>query len=94
MRDSNQVGDFPNDFLPDRFLNNKELFHKVDKTFGAGRTMCLGKHFAITESLMFVASVILQGPFDLIEGNPKEIIREAGANLSPDLKIRIHLKQD
>lgn len=88
LRDRNHVGQNPNQFNPERFLDNGTLICDVEKTFGGGRTLCLGKHFAITETLLLIASIILQGSFELIEGDPTEVIREAGAHLSPNLKIR------
>ncbi|MBA3602375.1 MAG: cytochrome P450 [Parachlamydiaceae bacterium] len=94
LRDCNLVGKYPNEFNPERFLHNGDLIHDVKKTFGGGLTPCLGKHFAITETLLLIASNILQGTFELIEGDPIEVIREAGAHLSSSLKIRIHLKDD
>lgn len=88
LRDCNLVGENPEQFNPDRILNNPSLRLEINKTFGGGLTPCLGKHFAITETLLLITSIILQGHFELLEGDPSEVIMEAGAHLSPNLKIR------
>lgn len=88
LRDCTVAGLNPEEFNPNRFLYDSPLRGEVDKTFGSGRTPCLGKHFAINETLLLIAATILQGRFELIEGNPSEVIMEAGAHLSTNLKIR------
>lgn len=94
LRRKNLVGEDPDMFNPDRVLINAELKKEIEKTFGAGKTPCLGKQFALTETLLMAVAMLLQGSFKVIEGNTKEIIKEAGAHLSPNLKIQFHLKND
>jgi cytochrome P450 len=94
LRDFHLVGINPDHFNPDRFFDNEELFLETEKVFGAGLTPCIGKEFALTETLLLVASIILQGGLTLVEGDPMEVIKEAGAHLSSNLKIKVHLKLD
>lgn len=82
------VGENPEQFNPDRILENPLLKIEIDKTFGSGLNPCLGKHFALGETALLIAAVILQGHFELVEGEPSIIYIEAGAHLSSNLKIR------
>lgn len=94
LRDCQKVGPYPEQFNPERCLNNQALIDEIERAFGWGLTPCLGKNFALTETLLLVASIILQGSLELVEGDPNVVIREAGAHIDPSLKIRIHLKKD
>lgn len=96
LRDCRLVGENPEKFNPDRILNNPQLMREIDLTFGGGLTPCLGKHFALTETLLLMVAFIQQGSFELIEGDPSKVIIEAGAHLSPNLKVRFkqHSKID
>lgn len=94
LRDVKLVGKNPTEFDPERFLKNPDLKKEVQKTFGGGLTPCPGKNFAVTETLLLSAAIILQGPLELTAGNPNEVIMEAGAHLSSELTIRLGLKED
>lgn len=88
LRDRTLVGDNPEKFEPERILENPLLKKEIDKTFGSGLTPCLGKYFALTETSLLIAAVILQGHIEIVEGDPSSIIIEAGAHLPLNVKIR------
>lgn len=94
LRNRDLAGESPDQFDPERFIRNPDLIPQAEKTFGRGRTPCIGKLFAKTETLLLVASMTLESKFEWIEGKggPAEVIREASAHISPELKIRVHLK--
>jgi cytochrome P450 len=45
----NKYWDKPNEFMPERFLNNNEISKFVYYPFGAGARICIGKQFAMHE---------------------------------------------
>jgi cytochrome P450 len=55
----------PEDFLPERFLDEKTKFSKNYFPFGAGPRMCIGNNFAMYEMILTLISVVEQ--FEIVE---------------------------
>lgn len=69
-----QTWDQPNQFKPERFLNeSREFSPKLDKSvpFGAGKRLCAGETFS-RNTMFLVFSALLQN-FDITIPNDKKI---------------------
>lgn len=57
--------DNPEDFIPERFLDENTKFSKNYFPFGAGPRMCIGNNFAMYEMILAIIAVVEQ--FEIIE---------------------------
>jgi hypothetical protein len=55
----------PNEFIPERFLDEKTKFSKNYFPFGAGPRMCIGNNFAMYEMILAVIALVEQ--FEIVE---------------------------
>ena len=57
----------PEDFIPERFLDENLKFSKNYYPFGAGQRMCIGNNFAMYEMILAIVSIIER--FEIVEKN-------------------------
>jgi cytochrome P450 len=55
----------PNEFIPERFLDENIKFSKNYFPFGAGPRMCIGNNFAMYEMILAIIALVAQ--FEIIE---------------------------
>jgi len=55
----------PNEFIPERFLDENMKFSKNYYPFGAGPRMCIGNNFAMYEIILVILTVVEQ--FEIVE---------------------------
>jgi cytochrome P450 len=88
FRDSEVVGEMPDDYRPQRFFENPDLDKIVMKGFGFGPNVCIGMKLALNEVLLLGAGAVLKGPFELVEGNLSDVSLEAVMHISQHVAIR------
>ncbi|MEU6851100.1 cytochrome P450 [Actinacidiphila alni] len=86
--------DEPEEFRPERF--GKEEAARRPKhaylPFGVGQRVCIGKHFALTELILVLATVARRYRLVLPEGAP-EVVPEALITLHPKGGVRLRLER-
>jgi len=96
-------GDDVETFVPDRFIRDisglpgdkKNPGIGVLKPFGGGTSLCPGRHFAIMEILVYVATVLRRFDMELVEGQEVAVpLTDAPSigTLPPDRDVRIKIK--
>ena len=71
-----QLCDKPEEFIPERYMNNSTLCDPRDLVFGFGRRACAGKHFAEVNIWLAIARVV--AVFDI-----SQLVDEQGENIVP-----------
>jgi cytochrome P450 len=92
QRDPNYFKE-PEAFLPERFSDGADKkWQKLSYyPFAAGEHICLGRDFAMTESLLILATIISQVKFNpLDDGNVNIAV---GATLRPDRQIQMKIQK-
>jgi len=71
----------PNEFIPERFLDENIKFSKNYFPFGAGPRMCIGNNFAMYEMILAIIALIEQ--FEIIE-------KESPIQIKPLITLKPH----
>lgn len=96
-------GDTVDQFNHRRFLKDpgtKRVSPAAFRGFGAGITLCPGRHFAATEILMFAALLVLRFDVELVDGDWREpsTVKSSMSSAMPvpdwDITVKIHAKDD
>jgi cytochrome P450 len=83
----------PEVFNPERWTGDleKQLSRGVYTPFGDGPRICIGRSFALMESVLLLATIAQKFEMTLIPG--QEIIPEATITLQPNKGIKVKIKQ-
>jgi len=71
----------PNEFIPERFLDENIKFSKNYFPFGAGPRMCIGNNFAMYEMILAIIALVEQ--FEIIE-------KESPIQIKPLITLKPH----
>jgi len=81
----------PELFTPERWLGKPELPRCVYMPFGAGPRVCIGNHFALTETLLVLAVFLKRGDFHLQNGPLLKL--SPAVTLRPSGPVRMRFEQ-
>jgi cytochrome P450 len=83
----------PQQFYPERFLNDSPLKHKFSYIpFGSGPRLCIGMQFAIMEMTLLLSDIVRNFEWKLIE-NHQEVKPLPLVTLKPSPYIKVRIKK-
>ncbi len=94
-RDTNVWGDDPEAFNPDNFLGDAEATRDpaAYKPFGNGQRACIGRQFAIQESILVLAMILQR--FELYDHADYQLSIKETLSIKPDeFTIKARLRED
>lgn len=78
----------PNQFIPERFLRNPSRNHPGYLPFGLGPRMCIGRDFALVESVAVVAGIAREIQLDA-NGSKVDVLASVTMRPADGLKMRV-----
>lgn len=81
----------PDDFIPERFENEKDFEKNAYIPFGSGQRKCIGNNFAMLEMKVIIHTLLQKYTLTLKENHPIELV--PAITLNPKYGISMHIRK-